>query len=37
MSMVDTYIQKIVELLQKCEDIELLDFIFKLLQKSQKA
>lgn len=29
------YIIKIVELLQKCEDISLLDLILKLLQKSQ--
>ena len=37
MSAIDTYIQKITELLQKCEDLALLDLIFKLLQKSQKA
>lgn len=28
------YITQIVELLQKCEDIPLLDIILKLLQKS---
>lgn len=28
------YIAKIVELLQKCEDISLLELILKLLQKS---
>ncbi len=37
MSAVDIYIQKITELLHKCEDIALLDLVFKLLQKSQKA
>lgn len=31
--MVDTYIKKIVELLQSCEDVELLDLVLKLLQK----
>lgn len=28
------YIQQIIELLQQCNDIELLDLILKLLQKS---
>lgn len=37
MSAVDTYIKKITELLQKCDDVPLLDLIMKLLQKSQKA
>jgi hypothetical protein len=31
--MSDKYIQEIIELLQKCDDIPLLDFIFHLLQK----
>lgn len=34
MSIADTYIKRIVELLQSCEDVELLDLILKLLQKS---
>jgi len=34
MSVIDQYIEKIIELLRKCEDIELLDLILKLLQKS---
>ncbi len=37
MSAVDTYIQKITKHLEQCEDVALLDLIFKLLQKSQKA
>ncbi len=32
--MKEEYIQRIVELLQKCNDIPLLDLILKLLQKS---
>ena len=35
MSAVDTYIKKINELLQKCNDVALLDLIMKLLQKSR--
>ena len=34
MSLLDTYIKKINELLQKCDDVALLDLIIKLLQKS---
>lgn len=32
--MKETYIEKITNLLQQCDDISLLDFIMKLLQKS---
>lgn len=32
--MKEEYITKIIELLQKCNDIELLDLVFKLLHKS---
>jgi len=33
-AMKEEYIQKIVELLERCNDIPLLDLILKLLQKS---
>ena len=33
MSLIDTYIKQINERLQKCDDIEFLDFIFRLLKK----
>ncbi len=32
-SMIDTYIKEIIELLQKCDDASLLDLIFQLLKK----
>lgn len=32
--MKEKYIEKIIELLRRCNDIPLLDLIFKLLQKS---
>lgn len=35
--MKDQYITKIIELLHKCNDPSLLDLIFQLLDKSQKA
>lgn len=31
------YQQSIMELVNKCEDISLLDFIYQLLQKAQQA
>ncbi len=31
----EEYIQQIVELLHKCNDVSLLDLIFQLLQKSE--
>ena len=34
MNTVDAYIAKITELIEKCEDIALLDLILKLLLKS---
>lgn len=34
MSLVDTYIKRIVELLQNCDDLELLDLVSQLLEKS---
>ena len=36
MSLFDSYLKQINELLQKCDDIEILDFIFHLLQKRSK-
>ena len=36
MSFLDTYLKQIIELLQKCDDIEILDFIYYLLQKRSK-
>ena len=30
------YVQKIVNLLEKCNDIDLLDFVFQLLSKSNQ-
>lgn len=33
MSTIDAYIKQITELLEKCEDVSLLDLIVKLLQK----
>ncbi len=36
MSIADTYIKKINELLKDCNDIELIDFIYQLLQKRCK-
>lgn len=33
MSLIDTYLKQINGLLQKCDDIEMLDFIFQLLKK----
>lgn len=35
MSALDVYIKKIVELLQECDDIQILDIILQLLQKSR--
>ncbi len=37
MSLIDEYIKKIIELLYESDDVEMLDLIHKLLQKSQKA
>lgn len=34
--MKDEYIEKITELLNNCEDLSTLDFIFQLLQKQQE-
>ncbi len=34
MSLVDKYIKDIIELLRKCEDIALLDLIYRILYKS---
>ena len=34
MSLVDTYIKNITELLKQCDDVALLDLIEKLLQRS---
>ena len=36
MSFFDSYLKQIIELLQKCDDVEMLDFIFQLLQKRSK-
>ena len=36
MSLIDTYLKQINELLKKCDDIELLDLIFQLLKKRSK-
>ena len=33
--MQEEYIEKIIDLLQKCEDLSLLDLIYQLLQKFQ--
>lgn len=33
MSLVDTYIKEIIELLNNCDDVEILDLIFQLLKK----
>ncbi len=33
----EEYIQQIVELLDKCNDVSLLDLMFQLLQKCQEA
>ena len=35
MSMIDTYLKQIIELLHECEDVAMLDLIFQLLQKSR--
>lgn len=35
MSLTDTYIKKINELLHECKDIEMLEIIWQLLQKSR--
>mgnify|MGYP003295181730 CR=1 FL=1 len=35
MSALDVYIKKIIELLQECKDIEMLEIILQLLQKSR--
>lgn len=35
--MYDEYIKKITDQLLNCEDVSLLDLIYKLLQKSQQA
>ena len=35
MSALDVYIKKIIELLQECDDIQILDIILQLLQKSR--
>lgn len=37
MEMQEEYILKINELLQKCHDLQLLDLIHQLLQKTQQA
>ena len=34
MSVLDVYVKKIIELVQECDDIQMLDIILKLLQKS---
>ena len=34
MSLIDSYIKKIIELLKETDDVALLDLIMKLLQKS---
>lgn len=34
MSLIDSYIKKIMELLQDCDDVALLDLIVKILQRS---
>lgn len=34
MSLIDSYILKILEKLRETDDVELLDFIYQLLQKS---
>lgn len=36
MSLIDNYIKEITELLQKCEDPSILDFIYQLLQRQQE-
>lgn len=33
MSLIDTYIKEITELLKKCDDVQMLDLIFQLLKK----
>jgi hypothetical protein len=35
--MKDEYIKKLIELIQKCDDVTLLDLILQLLQQSQEA
>ncbi len=35
MSAIDAYIKKIVELLKQCKDLEMLEIILQLLQKSR--
>lgn len=35
MSLVDNYIKEITELLQKCEDPSILDFIYQLLRRHE--
>ena len=35
MSAIDAYIKKITELLKQCQDIEMLEIILQLLQKSR--
>lgn len=35
--MKEEYIKKIVEILQKCDDLSLLDLILQILQKSKHA
>ena len=36
MNYLDLYIKHIIELLQNCEDMELLDFIFQMLKQRQE-
>ncbi len=33
MSLIDTYVKQIIELLENCDDAAMLDLIFQLLQK----
>ena len=33
MSLIDTYIKEITELLKKCDDVKFLDLIYQLLKK----
>lgn len=35
--MKDEYIKKLIELIQKCDDVILLDLLLQLLQQSQEA
>lgn len=37
MNLVDAYVQKIIDLLQDTDDVQVLDLVMQLLQNSQKA